>query len=194
MVCHLQINSESDFKRGKGWFKHTISDFERGILNVKIHSFPRQKQGGCLITTCSQRLHRLLLPLSHSCRDKMAAFCRPQFQIHFLKWKGLCFDSNILLTHICVTRPRWVKWSDWQWWDISWLQNIKSYFTGAFSCIFVKLSCIFPGAPLNMMTPSHGNIFRVTGLLCGEFAGHRWIPLTKASDSELWCFLWSVPE
>ena len=25
-------------------------------------------------------------------------------------------------------------------------------------------------------------------LLCGEFAGHRWIPHTKASDTELWCF------
>ena len=28
-----------------------------------------------------------------------------------------------------------------------------------------------------------GNIFRATGPLCGEFAGHRWIPLTKASDA-----------
>ena len=45
-----------------------------------------------------------------------------------------------------------------------------------------------------MMTLSNGNIFRVTGPLCGEFIGHRWIPLTKASDTELWCFLWSVPE
>ena len=36
--------------------------------------------------------------------------------------------------------------------------------------------------------------FHVTGPLCGEFTGHRWIPLTKASDAELWCFLWSVPE
>ena len=35
--------------------------------------------------------------------------------------------------------------------------------------------------------------FRVTGPLCGELTGHRWIPLTKASDTELWCFLWSVP-
>ena len=26
-----------------------------------------------------------------------------------------------------------------------------------------------------MMTSSNGNIFRVTGLLCGEFTGHRWI-------------------
>ena len=45
-----------------------------------------------------------------------------------------------------------------------------------------------------MMTSSNGNIFCVTGPLCGEFTGHRWIPLTKASDAELWCFLWSAPE
>ena len=44
-----------------------------------------------------------------------------------------------------------------------------------------------------MMTSSNGNIFRVTSPLCGEFTGNRWIPLTKASDAELWCFLWSAP-
>ena len=43
------------------------------------------------------------------------------------------------------------------------------------------------------MTSLSGNIFRVTGPLCGEFTGHRWIPLTKASDVGLWCFLWSAP-
>ena len=45
-----------------------------------------------------------------------------------------------------------------------------------------------------MMTSSNGNIFRVTGPLCGEFTGHRWIPRTNASDAELWCFLWYAPE
>ena len=45
-----------------------------------------------------------------------------------------------------------------------------------------------------IMTSSNGNIFRFTGPLFGEFTGHRWIPLTKASEVELWCFLWSVPE
>ena len=30
-----------------------------------------------------------------------------------------------------------------------------------------------------MMTSSNGSIFYVTGPLCGEFTGHRWIPLTK---------------
>ena len=43
-----------------------------------------------------------------------------------------------------------------------------------------------------MMTSLNGNIFLVTGHLCGEFTGHRWIPHTKVSDAELWCFLWSA--
>ena len=53
---------------------------------------------------------------------------------------------------------------------------------------------IVPWGIWHMMTSSNGNIFRVTGLLCGEFTGHWWIPLTKANDAELWCFPWSVPE
>ena len=44
-----------------------------------------------------------------------------------------------------------------------------------------------------MMTSSNGNIFCVTSLLCGEFTGPQWIPRSKASDAELWCFLWSAP-
>ena len=46
----------------------------------------------------------------------------------------------------------------------------------------------------SMMTSSNGNIFHVTFPLWGESTGHQWIPLTKASDVELWCFLWSAPE
>ena len=38
------------------------------------------------------------------------------------------------------------------------------------------------------MTSSNGNIFRVTGPLCGEYTGHRWIPRTKTSGAELWFF------
>ena len=37
---------------------------------------------------------------------------------------------------------------------------------------------------LHMMTSSNGNIFRVTGHLCGEFTGDRWITHRKASDAE----------
>ena len=54
--------------------------------------------------------------------------------------------------------------------------------------------CVLAGvAPVLMKTQSNGNIFRVTGPLCGEFTGHPWIPRTEASDAELWCFLWSAP-
>ena len=41
---------------------------------------------------------------------------------------------------------------------------------------------------------SNGNIFLVTGPLWGETTGHRWIPLTKASVAEFWCFVWCSPE
>ena len=44
----------------------------------------------------------------------------------------------------------------------------------------------------SMMTSSNGTIFRVTGPLCGEFTGLRWIPHSKASGAELWCFLQPV--
>ena len=47
---------------------------------------------------------------------------------------------------------------------------------------------------VHTITSSNENIFRVTDPLCGEFTGHRWIPCTKASDAELWCFLWSASE
>ena len=39
-----------------------------------------------------------------------------------------------------------------------------------------------------MIKSSNGNIFCVTGPLCGEFTGPRWIPRTKASDAELYVF------
>ena len=33
--------------------------------------------------------------------------------------------------------------------------------------------------------------FSALQYLCGQFTGPRWIPLTKASDAEFWCALWS---
>ena len=42
--------------------------------------------------------------------------------------------------------------------------------------------------PILMMMSSNGNLFRVTGPLCGEFTGHRWIPLMKGQWRGLWCF------
>ena len=63
-------------------------------------------------------------------------------------------------------------------WNCYWSWYEVHHITAAFSC---------------MMTSSNRNIFRVTGHLLGESTGDRWIPLTKASDAELWC-LWSPSE
>ena len=46
--------------------------------------------------------------------------------------------------------------------------------------------CAFSKSGLDMMTSSNGTIFRVTGYLCGEFIGLRWIlhkrPVTRRFD------------
>ena len=76
----------------------------------------------------------------------------------------------------------------------------KHYFVRGCSCekqlitIFQDLIQQFLTHCRLMMTSSNGNIFRVTGHLCGKFTGPRWISRTKASDAELWCFLWFTPE
>ena len=44
-----------------------------------------------------------------------------------------------------------------------------------------------------MKTSSHVNIFLVTGPLWRESTGNRKIPIPKARDAELRCFLWSEP-
>ena len=38
------------------------------------------------------------------------------------------------------------------------------------------------------------NVVSSANKIEGEFTGHRWIPLSKARDAELWCFLWSAPD
>ena len=63
----------------------------------------------------------------------------------------------------------WQRHSNWNWWYL-WSSDIQMIIESI------------------MMTSSNGSNFRVTGPLCGKFTGHRFIPLTKASDAELWCF------
>ena len=59
------------------------------------------------------------------------------------------------------------------------------YITISRKNIVKKRDCILTTSPnlaatrLIMMPSSNGNIFRVTGPLCGEFTGHRWIPAQR---------------
>ena len=61
---------------------------------------------------------------------------------------------------------------------------------------FTEIYCYgdYKPALVQIMWRHQTEAFSATGLLCREFTGHRWIPLTKASDAELWCFLWSATE
>ena len=60
--------------------------------------------------------------------------------------------------------------------------NVFQYVNSTMSAIFILASMFLVN---NIMTSSNGHIFCVTGPLWGEFTGHRWIPLTKASDVKL---------
>ena len=58
--------------------------------------------------------------------------------------------------------------------------NAPHPFHERFMSSLLKIYCF----RYDMMTSSNGNIFRVTGNLCGECTGHRWIPRTKTSDAQ----------
>ena len=96
-----------------------------------------------------------------------------------LRVTGLCEGNSpwlvIYLHRGPVTRKRFPIDDVIMYEDRAWMGNYTSWGHG-------------------MMTSSNGNILRVTGPLCGEFTGPRWISHTNASDAELWCFLWSASE
>ena len=66
-----------------------------------------------------------------------------------------------------------------------------------YTCCFI-FNALSQGYAYNtqrtMMTSSDGNVSHVIGPLWGETIGHRRSPLTKASDTGLWDFLWSALE
>ena len=100
-----------------------------------------------------------------------------------------------LLTHICVARPQWVNIFGCKWL----IHLIINYVPPGEknnrreTVITINNICC-PWHSMTWWRHQNGNIFRVTGHLCGEFTGHRWILHTRASDAELWCFLWSTLE
>ena len=59
----------------------------------------------------------------------------------------------------------------------------------------IRHSSIEPVPPnINHDDATKWKYFPLYWPLWGETTGYRWIPLTKASDAELWCFLWSALE
>ena len=88
------------------------------------------------------------------------------------------YESGILLTcihywHVRIQRDFYLLSSKMSCRQISWNIDTARY------KFKVARSLWNPTISGLIMTSSNGNIFRVTGPLCGEFTGHRWIPLTK---------------
>ena len=114
------------------------------------------------------------------------------------KWKNHS-ENDYLWLHIHARNSHELCWNTWHHW-VDFLSLLLKQTYRIFLTHIVMLQCgqdithwlkhIFS----HKMTSPNGNIFGVTGLLCGEFTDHRWIPLTKASNAEFWCFLWSAPD
>ena len=104
-----------------------------------------------------------------------------------LATQGVRSAATVVLTFSSVSAPEWLKFEMFVFQCVC-----KFVFTDTQLCHWHTGQFYVHLYDKNVMTSSNCNIFRVTGPLCGEFTGHRWIPPTKASDAELWCFLWSV--
>ena len=73
------------------------------------------------------------------------------------------------------------------WIQISWFRDFTCscgktslWWIEALACLYLPCAMSIKSL-VSMMTSSNGNIFRVTGPSCGEFTGHRWIPLTPVT-------------
>ena len=116
------------------------------------------------------------------------SFCRRHFQLYFLI--NNCFNF-IQMSLKCDSQNSIDSYIYIYIWDVNFVNTAPRddlvILQPADILMITKLY-------LTMMTSSNENIFRVTGPLCGDFTGPRWILLTKASYAELWCFLWSASE
>ena len=102
--------------------------------------------------------------------------------IKYSVWE-LCSTSQELCTRVCyfccgllqvnsnTSSKGYISGAVVQSWDCQWNIPKSTWYSADHDRWF------------NMIRSSPGNIFRVTGRLCGTFTGHRWIPITKASDA-----------
>ena len=129
--------------------------------------------------------------------------------------QGVDNHNWVLRCHHCYhTYIYWVC-SSWVFHFLRWLEQLNTVLTkdgsphtgytftswvGAFSN--VRLECALSVPSIRNFANAVGlgkswwrhQTFRVTGHLWGGFTAPRWIPRTKSSDAEFWCFLWSAPE
>ena len=85
-----------------------------------------------------------------------------------------------------LSHPLWSHCNDYCNIDYCFISTLLKIMTG---CLLDHTLALLV---LNMMMRSL--IFNITCPLWGESTSHWWIPITKVSDTELWCFIWYAPE
>ena len=89
----------------------------------------------------------------------------------------ICFMVQLL----CIITPFYVYFL--QIWRMKWISLLSLLRVPDLHMSWSDFTKMREDSGIYMMS-SNGNIFRVTGSLCGEFTGDRWIPLTKASTTQ----------
>ena len=90
----------------------------------------------------------------------------------------IIFDVNVII-YLCDS----IREATWTCQSCTYSVDFKEINTTSQSLPSTCAICLQPRQSgrhrVNMMTSSNGNIFRVTGHLCGEFTGPRWIPVNS---------------
>ena len=111
--------------------------------------------------------YQIVLKFCTGCRNDIVVLCG-KYQKHLRIERVLRYEDEF--------------WIDIQYWMYCSLAAIATCKTPHMIYINI-ITWIHKG--FVMKTSSNRNISRVTGHLCGDFTGLRWIPCTKASDAEL---------
>ena len=179
-LTHRQRQSQTGRRTDRQTDRHT--EIQRQI--------ERQRQRGALVLNVLNGSYNGLSPLRYKTIIQASVgllLIGPlEISFRYIPIKIQCSSRTITLKMLLAKwRPFCLSLTVIAYWCASWHMGHKNSILdiGWHVCWII-----------NMMTSSNGNIFRVTGHLCGEFTGPRWIPHTKASDAELWCFLWSASE
>ena len=155
------------------------------------------------ITGTGKRKQRFVtwIPLSVICHVKNGInFCECFYQ-RFSKWLPFKRGQQWNVPFVVRLSKQWNKQPICRWFETSRHSCDASVRVYRYS---EKLRLIFYikhylKFPVKFWNCFHDDVikwkhFRFTGRLWGESTGHRWIPLTKVSGTEPWCFLWSAPE
>ena len=158
-------------------------------------------------TFCNIVLGIRPLPL---CDSFISLIC--SFLVGLSTWKSRHHNDNVLRVTDDMTSSILTAWRRAVWWDRfgnptirfridDWtlsmnfccpglsLNIFRWYKRDGNPMVFHKCTLISVASP-GYEQPTEAKAYMAQR----DFSGRRWIPLTKASDAELWCFLWSAPE